>query len=178
MAKPKTEQPERTVTVTKRNGQTVSVQTSMTAQEALDALGGEEFAKRENDFKAKAAFELYKTVKGFRANDTMVAWGYVLAVESKSGKRTSSAGVTVQLPEIILSMVQERKPLRIDLPSGGCVKISKSGPMSKNHGGYVLNNDQAFRTPGAKFYGYATKDGVWTITRDVTDEVQQAIENI
>lgn len=170
----KTKQP-RTFRATKRNGETVTVETMLTDAEILEALGGEEYAKKANDFKAKCAFEVYKAINGFRANDKFFAWGAIMAME---GNKRTSAAKTLQLPEVMLTMVVERRPLRVNVPSGGVVKISKSGPGSKNHGGYVLNNDVAFRAPGAKFYGYATSAGVWTPTRDVSTEIEEVILRI
>lgn len=174
MSKAKSNPTTRTFVVDKRNGDRITVTTPLSDAEALDVLGGETVARNGTDFKAKCAFEIYKAVHGFRASEALFKWGHVLAYEAKHGKAKSN-GEKCRIPALTLDMVRERKPLRIDLPDGGVVRIGKCGPGAKNPGSYVLNNDVAFRQPGSKFYGYATPEGEWTLTRDVTDAVRKAV---
>lgn len=156
----------RTFTATRRNGETVTVTTKLTDQECIAALGG-----YENDsFDAKCAFEVHKLSHGFRCNEKMVAWGFIKAEEKANGvKRTG-----MPLSPIILSMVRERKPLRIPV-GNGVVKISKAGPGSKHRGSYILNNDEPFGSPRSVFYGFATPEGVFTPARGATQEIIEAV---
>ena len=158
----------RTFTATKKSGEVVTVTTKLSDSEAIEILGG--IAQTTETFDSKCAFEIHKLRHGFRCNEKMVAWGFISA-ERKSNPVTREG---VALSPIILSMVRERKPLRIPV-GAGVVKVSKAGPGSKHAGSYILNNDEPFGSPRAVFYGFATPEGVFTPARGATPEVVEAV---
>jgi len=155
---------ERTFHTTKRDGSAVEVTTKLSNAQAIKALGGYDG----DTFEAKCAFEIHKLNAGFRCNEKLVTWGFVIA-ERKANPPKQREGVTFDVAKL-RKVIRSRRPGRFEI-EGRRYEVGFCGEASKHSGKFRVTNGEKYGSPHNEFYGYIDTDGVWTPTRKVCDVV-------
>lgn len=143
-------------------GSPFEVTTTLTNEAAVTALraSGNEFSMNCAD---------HVEIEGSKfAKPNLVAWGF------RKAEAILNAPAATTLSESVLKIVAFRRPLKTNV-EGFDIKVSLAGPNSKHCGKYIIGNGGVFRSPSARFYGYAEPDGSWTPRDDTPAEVIAAL---
>ena len=149
-----------------RKGAAFTIETKLTDDEAIKAIGGFDGS----GFKPDCAFEIHRMAAGGNFKSHLVAWGFRMAEEALNPK------VEITLSKKLRDLVRFRKPYSWITKEGEVIHIRLSGPNSRHAGKYALTNGMPFRDSSQKFYGFATPKGKWTPTHVTPEAVVAAVK--
>jgi hypothetical protein len=173
----------RTITVTKKNGSTKSVESPYTDDAIVTRLRKLAYADPAghvalNDSSVKFGRSLVEKAEKYDPSSAQLAWMHILVVETEcpvKKEKPKSKGILATIRALIdLGAEKLQYPkVRLQTASGQRVKMQRAGNGSKNPGRINITDGEPY--PGNQWFGFITLDGEFVPSNSAPQEVIDAI---
>ena len=148
----------RTVTVTKRDGTTKTVESPHTDAEAITRLA--ELNSAPGAKPSSFALDLAHKGTRYRLSEKQIAWVHIIVCESDTPRQESPVTMTLPRLRAMLDLAGEtlKSPkINLETEGGGRVRLARAGQNSKNFGRIHITDGRPFGE--STYYGYIDLDG-------------------